>query len=471
MKTLRAQLILSHVLPLLFLLPLLIALLLYILETQVLLADLKAELANQAVILAQSAQFRAVVFQDRTEAQLFLENAARDLNTDVALYNVNSAEWVALFNPQSSPDAPTQNELAALASGETLLRADYNIDPAQIDAQAFAPVLNAQQELVGIMRVQARIEQVSARFTQLRALVIGSAFFATLVAVAIGAWVGARTARRLNAVTQAITRVASSDAPIVPAQNMPQEFRATFDAVSALRARLLASEVARKRLLANLVHELGRPLAALQAAIRALRQGADRDDALRQELLLGMDEQLERLRPLLDNLAGLHGELTGALELHRAPLALSEWLPKTVALWRHAAEQKQLTWHQEIPADLPSINADADKLAQVLGNLLSNACKYTPEGGEIFLRAGADAREIWIAVQDTGVGIAPEDVPHIFDPLYRGSTAPFGGSNRFPQGMGLGLAIARDIVNAHGGRIEVESEIGKGSCFKVRLPI
>lgn len=470
MKSLRSQLILSHILPVLILLPLLGLLLVFVVETQVLLTNLTDELTQHARALAQAAQLDAVVFQDRAQAEAFVKNAAGDGTSDVALYQADGAEWIAFVRPNARADnTPTETELAALAAGSVQTRTTYNLDPAQIDAEALAPVLNAQQQLVGIVRVNARIEQVSARFTQMRILILGATLLALLAAIALGAWLAAWTARRLDVITQAVTLVAEGERVGLPGESMPQEFRATLEAVTALQTRLKESETARKRLLANLVHELGRPLGALQAAIRALRQGADRDETLRQELLQGMDAQVERLKPLLDNLASLHGESDGAIELRRAPVHVNEWLPKVIVTWREAALQKHLTWHEDMAQNLPVVIMDADKMAQVMGNLLSNAIKYTPERGGIVLRTGVDARELSMSVQDTGAGIAPNDLPHIFDPLYRGSAAPPSGTNRFPQGMGLGLAIARDIVNAHGGRIEVESEVGKGSRFTVYL--
>jgi signal transduction histidine kinase len=268
----------------------------------------------------------------------------------------------------------------------------------------------------------------------------------------------------------AITGVAYGTPVTLKPDAMPREFGAALAAVTDLQTRLQESETTRKRLLANLVHELGRPLGALQAAIHALRQGADQDPALRDELLQGMDLQVERLKPLLDNLASLHGGLSGALELQQAPVNLNEWLPKTIVTWREAAEQKGLVWLQEIPSSLPVVNLDANRMAQALGNLLSNAIKYTPEGGTITVSAGEHARHVWIAVQDTGMGISPEDQQHIFDPLYRGNPAAESATNRFPQGRGLGLSIARDVVTAHGGSIRVESMLREGSRFTIILP-
>ncbi len=105
-------------------------------------------------------------------------------------------------------------------------------------------------------------------------------------------------------------------------------------------------------------------------------------------------------------------------------------------------------------------------MAQVIGNLVANAIQYTPEGGRIRVSAGREADQVWISVEDTGIGITEEERQKIFEPLYRGARA-----RRFPQGMGLGLSIALDIVRLHGGDLQVSSEVGRGSRFTVYLPV
>ena len=115
---------------------------------------------------------------------------------------------------------------------------------------------------------------------------------------------------------------------------------------------------------------------------------------------------------------------------------------------------------------MPVIQADADRLAQAVGNLVSNAIKYTPPGGVITVSAGTKDSESWVRVSDTGPGIPVNEREKIFQPFYRG-----GQGHRFPQGMGLGLSIARDLATAHGGRIELESTPGLGSQFTIWLPL
>ena len=172
------------------------------------------------------------------------------------------------------------------------------------------------------------------------------------------------------------------------------------------------------------------------------------------------------MQPLLDDLARLHGQVLGPVELVREPVSLSGWLPLILPPWRAAAEEKGLRWQVDVPSGLPTLSLDADRMARALGNLLSNAIKYTPTGGSVSLAADLDGGEAWIRVSDTGPGISAEEQERIFEPFYRSKR-----DRRFPQGLGLGLTIARDLVEAHGGRLELSSTLGQGSEFTVRLPV
>jgi signal transduction histidine kinase len=219
-------------------------------------------------------------------------------------------------------------------------------------------------------------------------------------------------------------------------------------------------------LLANLVHELSRPLGALAAANYALLNGAADEVSLRDELLRGIDIELRTLQRLVDDLARFYNQILGTLELDIKPTPLNDWLPTILAPWRESAQRKGLEWQASWPDDLPIAQIDPDRLGQALGNLLGNAIKYTPAGGTVSVKADLQDGAAWIQVTDTGIGIAPEDQPHIFEPFYRGQA-----KTRFPQGMGLGLTIARDLIVAHGGRLELETQPEKGSSFIVRLPL
>jgi signal transduction histidine kinase len=178
-----------------------------------------------------------------------------------------------------------------------------------------------------------------------------------------------------------------------------------------------------------------------------------------------MDEEADRMQHVLDELAHLHDEVLGTLELNKEELDLSEWLPNLLLPWRQAASDKEISWHEEIPTENLRITADPLRMAQVIGNLTSNAVKYTPRGGEIKISTGKTVDQIWIKFGDSGPGISESEQQMVFEPFYRGDQG-----RKIKQGMGLGLSIARDIIHAHGGEIELLSEPDAGSQFTIWLP-
>jgi two-component system sensor histidine kinase BaeS len=467
MRTLRGQLILSHILPLLIVVPLVGVVLIYILETQLLLADLSTEMTQRAELTADMAADQPGIWQDTAQAQFFVTRFSAYHRSDLWLLDQegrllasnNPDDAVRLGQPLDSP-----NLLAALA-GENRVRRNYSLNLQAEIVEVMVPVSGLDQEVVGVVGLSQELSNVHDRFVHLRNLIVGVMAVELLVGVILGLVLALRLERPIRRVTQAIYGVASGREWTPLPEDGPEELRLLVRAFNTLIDRLRVLEEARRRLLANIVHEVGRPIGALHSAIHALLSGADEDPALRRELLEGMDAQAQRLHPLLDNLSELHGQVLGTLELNRQPTPLSDWLRRTMSPWREVAHAKGLHWQISIPDSLPALDIDADRMAQVLGNLLSNAIKYTPDG-TVSVEANAGDDAVSIVVGDTGIGIAPADQAHIFEPFYRSHR-----SERFPQGMGLGLTIAHDLVVAHGGRIEVESLSDRGSRFTIWLPL
>ncbi|MFC2046341.1 sensor histidine kinase [Chloroflexota bacterium] len=465
-RTLRGQLILSHVLPILLIVPLVGIALVYILETQVLLAGLSDEMLRQGGQTADQASNQPLIWSDAVEAQRFVTG-----------FQVRTESHVMLVDPRgnllasSEPDDDAQpgqpldlpNLQEALA-GQEHVQVNYVQSLQANVVQVLVPVMGPNQEVMGVVGLSQHLSDVQDQFTRLRYLIAIVLAVELVLGVVIGLALALRLGRSLGRVTDAIDGVATGQRwEALPVEG-PEEIRTLLGAFNTLIERLRVLEESRRRLLANLVHELGRPLGALQSALQALLSGAEQDPGLRHELLEGMDGQVRRLRPLVDNLADLHGQVLGTLELNRQPVALGDWLRRAVVPWRQAAHEKGLSWQMDIPDALPVVEIDPDRLAQVLGNLLSNAIKYTPEG-TVAVEASAEEDGVAIVVRDTGIGISPAEQTRIFEPFYRSRR-----DTRFPQGMGLGLSIARDLVIAHGGRLDVESSPGRGSRFAIWLP-
>ena len=466
MRTLRSRLILSHILPLLLVIPLVAAALLYILETQSKLTSLADEMVAQGATTASMASTQPVIWADSAEAQRFVTLYSLRSQSQVMLFD-SDGNLLAVSSSGSGGQAGQPPDLAdvhAALAGEREVHVNYSTSLQAEIVQVLVPVVGPNEEVMGAVHMTQGLSELQDRFTRLRSLIIGTLIVGLVLGVILGLVLALSLGRSLRRVTDGIYGVASGRQWETLPEQDPEEIRLLLRAFNTLIDQLKLLEESRRHLLANLVHELGRPLGAVQSALHALLTGAEEEPELRRELLEGMDDQVQRLRPLVDSLADLHGQVLGGLELNLEQISLSGWLPRTVTPWRQSAHEKGLYWEIDVPDSLPPVMIDADRLAQALGNLLSNAIKYTPEG-TISVEAAAGQEEVTIRVVDSGIGIAAAEQERIFEPFYRSRR-----DRRFPQGMGLGLSIARDLVVAHGGTLTVESAPGEGSRFIISLP-
>jgi signal transduction histidine kinase len=467
LRTLRWRFVLSHVLPLAIIIPVLGLALIYVLETRVLLGMLSQELEGQALLAAKIAAGRPEIWHDPEQAQAFVAEIGQDLDTRVMLLDVQG-NVLASSEPTETERLDETIQLAGWATalaGETSVRTIYSRQMQEEIVDVLAPIVDRERQIAGVVRLSHRLINVYEQFLRQRYLVGGILLVGLLLGSVVGWVLALNLERPLRDVTGAARRLASGEQLTPLPERGPKEIQDLLHSMNVLVQRLLSLEQARRQLLSNLVHELGRPLGAFRSATQALLGRSGEDPALRRELLEGMDAEAEHLGRLLDDLSGLHDQVLGTLELNRQPTALSEWLARTLPPWRESAQAKGLEWKVTIPPDLPRVDVDPDRLAQILGNLLSNAIKYTPSRGTVSLDAGVEGAEAWIRISDTGPGITPEEQARIFAPFYRSQLG-----RRFPQGMGLGLSIAYALVAAHGGRLELDSTPGLGSRFTVWLP-
>ncbi|MFN3930049.1 MAG: sensor histidine kinase, partial [Thermoflexus sp.] len=278
------------------------------------------------------------------------------------------------------------------------------------------PVTSAEGRRLGYVRLLRRLPDVAEGLHQVRRLLLGTLAIGLVLSGGIG-WVLAQSlSRPLQQVTRAIAE-APLEGPAVPLpESGPQEIQQLIRTYNRLQTRRVQLEEARRLLVKSIVHEFGRLIGALRAAVHALQGGAAEDPGLRQELLQGMSQTTGVLTRLLEDLTQIYRHMTGPLSLQREPLELGLWLQERAAIWAEIARERALRWKAEIPPDLPVIQADPARLAQALENLVDNAFKFTPAGGCVTLRADIRNREVRIQVQDTGPGIPPEELPRLFEP-------------------------------------------------------
>lgn len=213
-------------------------------------------------------------------------------------------------------------------------------------------------------------------------------------------------------------------------------------------------------------HELRTPLTSIKGAARTLlRHYTILDKETREELLKDVDEESDRLYRLVENLLDFSRTEAGVIRLATEPVHLAKLASRVVEGVKQRAEGLHFTLN--FPADLPVVEADPMRVEQVLRNLLDNSIKYSPQGGEVELAGHVDGNRLVVSVRDEGIGIAPEQQEKVFERFHRATEA---NSGRI-QGVGLGLAICRRLVEAHGGKICMESGLGKGSTFFFTLPI
>ncbi|MDF1512218.1 MAG: ATP-binding protein [Anaerolineae bacterium] len=467
MRSLRTRLIVSHLLPLIILTVVVGVALTYLLQTQVLLAERSNELELQAYLVAEAASQNPLIWYDDYQAEAFTSRIGARLSAQVMLLSPEG-----LLKATNSTDFQAQigqvlkvPGLQETVQSRSALRINYNNKPGTGGAEVLMPVIAPTWQVIGVIRLIDPLSSVYGRFTYTRNLIIAVLIGGFTLGGTAGALLAVDISRPLRRATQEIARMAEGQPLSSLPEQGPREVRSLLRAFNSLTQELHNLEKSRMRLLANLVHEIGRPLGALFSATQALEAGADQDPVFRDELLQGMKGEIQRMQSLLDDLTRLYDHTQRPLSLNLELISFSDWLNKVLGPWREAALEKNLVWELDYPSTIPDIYLDPDRAAQALGNIVSNAIKYTPEEGAVHITADSDRKYVWIRVADTGSGIPPEEIAQIFEPFYRGST-----SHRFPQGMGLGLSIARDLIQAHRGYITVESTPGKGSVFTLWIP-
>lgn len=302
-------------------------------------------------------------------------------------------------------------------------------------------------------------------FARVTRAIIYSAAGATAIALLLG-FVLARTLtqplRELTAATQRMAKGALGQQVAVRSRDELGVLAASFNQMSA---DLAHASALRRQMTADIAHDLRTPLSVILGYTEALRDGKLPPD---QDIFDTLHIEAQHLQHLIDDLRTLSLTDAGELPLHRQPIAPQALLERAAAAQRPHAQAKGVVLDVDAPGDLPTVAVDGERMAQVLGNLLSNALRYTARGGAITLGATRHDDRAVLRVADTGTGIAPADLPHVFERFYRADA-----SRQLSDGAssGLGLAIAKGIVNAHGGSIAVQSEPGRGTTFTISLPI
>lgn len=295
---------------------------------------------------------------------------------------------------------------------------------------------------------------------------IEAGLVALVAALILAFWITRWVVAPLQRISKAAHAITTGEYQPIPLEG-PTEVKELGQAFNDMAARVQNSQRSQRDFVANVSHELKTPLTSIQGFAQAILDGtANTPEALQQAGNVIFTEASRMYRLVLDllDLARLDA---GIADLQRSPLDMTAILNNVVDKMTPQARQAQVDLTSNVAA-IPPIMGDADRLSQVFTNLVDNALKYTPAGGHVTVKAGQIDGKIEVSISDSGAGISPDELPHIFERFYQTDKSRPGGSR---HGVGLGLAIAHDIVQAHHGSIEVTSTPGKGSTFVVKIPL
>jgi signal transduction histidine kinase len=289
-----------------------------------------------------------------------------------------------------------------------------------------------------------------------------------LVAVAIALFLTFFLSRRIlapvKALTSAAERVGSGDFSQKVKIKDKGELGELAQAFNSMSSDLERAEKLRQNMVADVAHELRTPLSNVQGYLEAVRDGVIKPDV---ETIRSLSEEATLLSRLIDDLQELSLAEAGELKLNCRTGDIAELIKQAVTVARGQAVAKGVSVSIDLPDKLPPVNIDSHRISQVLRNLLENAVAHTAKGGSITVAVKQQGNWVEVSVTDTGEGIPAEDLPNIFERFYRVDKS----RARATGGSGLGLTIAKRLVEAHGGKIEVQSEPGKGSCFSFTIPV
>ncbi len=468
--SLRFRLALSHTLPILLFVPLLGLMLLSQLERRYFLNNLAGELTTQGALLAAFTRDDEATWHDPTAARRVLDQLQQQITGGIELVDPHGI--LLATNTTDSATQPGQPDRATILQGALQGSVSWTIDRSVRSAvnviDVAVPVIDQTGRVEGVVRLFQRLGDIQGRLGALRWLILLILCVGSVVALSLGLLLARSIGNPLLQISDAVARFSPEQVPIPLIPVGPLELQQLAATLNGMQSHLYALERSRKLLLAGIVHEVARPLGAMKAAAQTIVATGDR--LLSQDLARGIDEQIDQLRLQLDDLA-LLGELElQGVRLTCAPTDLTEVVFAQCAWIAPFAHRRQISLESSGVLPLPIVLADATRIGQIIGNLLHNACKYSAPGGQIIVLTATEERGncLWATVRicDDGPGIDALQQERIFEFFYRSPE-----QRRIHQGMGIGLALARQLAEAHGGQLTVTSVPGNGATFCLQLPL
>ena len=410
---------------------------------------------------------RAVVLGDARYATAWAERAEHVAQDLERLAEYAQSEWEAMHLRAAS--AAFEGYRRTVAEEQALLRRGDRARAVRMtDADARSLAEQVQDSLDGLMAAthtrvlaaQAEAARLEARTWTAVMVALGAAVGLALLGTAV---IAQRMTRSLDLLSSATAEVAAGAFREPIAIQSRDEIGVLARSFNSMASQLRQMEETKREFFATVSHELRSPLTSIRGAADLLRERIPGPLTEQQERLTGIiGQSSERLLRLVNQILEMSRLRTGLVELNRKPLDLARLVDSVVEELHPRAEEAGVTLEQEHVGSNFAYHGDEERLQQLVVNLGANALRFTPSGGRVVVRLIEAGSELELQVEDTGVGIPADALPHIFD-AYRQAHRQRGGT-------GLGLAIVRGVADAHGGRVTVESQAGKGSRFTVLLP-
>jgi signal transduction histidine kinase len=390
--------------------------------------------------------------------QDMLENSPVFLNDRLILADSSGTiigdtdgEWLGQTAASEGLSKPTSIAVSGQEVGKL-----YVLSSGMVTVQFIIPGIAPQGQPQPFSPEQSFLSHVNTSL--LIAGVVGAA-----VAILLGLFLTRQFTKPIRALKKGAARISSGDLAYRVEVKSGDEFGELASSFNSMAASLDSSEQSRRRLFADIAHELRTPLSVIGGTVDAMLDGVYEPNP---DNLNSIKEETEVLTRLVAELRDLTLAESGHLKLQIEPTNLAELVQRRVSQAEVIARGKNITLSMDIAEGLPEIEADGRRIEQVVANLLDNALNHTPSGGTVTVAVSPDKDGVLVSVADTGEGIPAEHLPYIFERFYKVDDA----RSRKTGGAGLGLAIAKQMVELHGGKIWVENEAGKGSKFSFTLP-
>jgi len=386
---------------------------------------------------------------------------------------------LAIFNLIMSPPMAELGLMAVFLGGTAIVSALAGYAAYRLGWLTLSPSLRAS--LLGVYALSSLLTFFNVWFSAqmmfasqhdlLLAIVL--LVFAGGMAMALGFFLSSTITDRVNQLKGAAGKLAEGDLKArVPVHGrdevamLSQTFNQMAEQLEAADAKQREMEKMRSELIAWVGHDLQTPLASIRAILEALSDGVVEDPETVKRYLNTAQRDIRSLSALIDDLFQMAQLNAGGFKLERANASLADLVSDTLESFAEPASRQGVVLSGSVQPNVDPVDMDTRRIGRVLNNLVGNALRHTPAHGEVKVEVQRTSQGVVVSVTDTGEGIHAEDIPHIFDGFYRGEKS----RSRATGGAGLGLAISRGIVQAHGGEIDVKSEIGRGSCFTFHIP-